>query len=364
MKLFDNFEAVKFTEENLIFVTKGRYIYYIYDPKYKNWKKYKNSGYDCITVNNYQDVSKEEIMNALGGILPQKETDFTRRCDPSELYIIKMLDLLKEDYPDYMSNDLIYYASQKFLDESDIRHRSYYELRKLFDNADSIHEDNENVINQIQKLSFDIIGRDIFKREIGIVDGHDSSSYFWIMPVRVIDYADSNGLDSVAKMKSSEISIEEDDVAQYLTPFLYKYYDDELEANKKRVKYWNPKDKDGNIIYTKGFEWYLTHNFYTHQSIMNMLADIRDTIEALSSGRENEFTAKLRKKRGTETYKLLYSKNMTQEQIDEYNANIPKEDDTPVDLIIDFYRRFIYRMEYMLRVGSEKGYNLISFMGP
>ena len=60
MKLFDNFEAVKFTEENLIFVTKGRYIYYIYDPKYKNWKKYKNSGYDCITVNNYQDVSKEE----------------------------------------------------------------------------------------------------------------------------------------------------------------------------------------------------------------------------------------------------------------------------------------------------------------
>ena len=25
---------------------------------------------------------------------------------------------------------------------------------------------------------------------------------------------------------------------------------------------------------------------------------------------------------------------------------------------------FLYRMEYMLKVGKEKGYNLISFMGP
>ena len=170
-----------------------------------------------------------------------------------------MLDLLSEDYPDYMSYNLIYYASQMFLCESNIRHKSYSELRKLFDNAAAIHEDKENVINQIKKLSLDIIGRDIFKREIRIVDGHDSSSYFGIMPVRVIDYADTNDLDSVAEMNS---------------------------------------------------------------------------IEALSSVRENEFTAKI------------------------------GENDTPVELIIDFYRRFIYRVEYMLRIGNEKGYDLISVMGP
>ena len=249
-----------------------------------------------------------------------------------------MLNLLKEEYSDYMSDGLIYYSVDNFLSKSNLHHRSYFELKKLFDNALACHEGNEYVFMRIKELSLAIIGRDIFKEEIGIVDGHDSSSYFWIMPVRVIDYTDTNDLDNVAEMNSVEISIEEDNIYQYLTPFLYKYYDDELEANKKRVdSCW--EDDDGNecFSYVEGFEWYLTHNFYTCDSVMKMIADIKDTIEALSSGRENEFTAKLREKRGSET------------------SN---------ELIIDFYQRFIYRMEYMIKIGSEKGYNLISFMGP
>ncbi len=85
---------------------------------------------------------------------------------------------------------------------------------------------------------------------------------------------------------------------------------------------------------------------------------------AWSSGRETEFTEKLREKRGWATYSLLYAKDLSDEQIKEYNANRPTEDDTEINLIIDFYRRFIYRMEYMMHVGKEKGYDLISFMGP
>ena len=34
MKLFEDFEAVKFSQENLIFVTHNEYLYYIYNPKY------------------------------------------------------------------------------------------------------------------------------------------------------------------------------------------------------------------------------------------------------------------------------------------------------------------------------------------
>lgn len=162
-------------------------------------------------------------------------------------------------------------------------------------------------------------------------------------------------------MESIEISIEEDDVAQYLTPFLYRYYDDELEANKKRIDYI---DDDGEVEYVSGFKWNLTHNFYTFSSIENILKDIKYTIDALSSGRKNEYTTLLKEKRGSATYELVYSKNLTDEQIKEYNANRPKEDDTAEELIIDFYHRFIYRMEYMMKVGKEKGYNLISFMGP
>ena len=351
MKLFDTIEAVKFPEENMIFITRGGYLYYIYNPKYKWWRKHSNAGNDHLTVSNYPDVSREELVNAMKGVFPKKETDFMRLCNSSQLCIRDMLDLLKEDYPKYMADYAIYHTIHRLLLESDICHKSFEKLQKLLEDATANHHDSNQVLTQIKNLSFAIIGRDIFKREIGIVDGHDSSSYFWIMPVRVIDFENTADLDSVAEMRSAEISIEEDDVAQYLTPFLYKYFDEELTENKKR--------KD-----VSGFEWYLEHNFFTFDSMALILKDIEDTVDALSSGRETEYTQKLKIKRGTATYQLVYVKNLTAEEVAEYNANRPTEDDPAVALVVDFYQRFLYRMEYMLKVGKEKGYNLISFMGP
>lgn len=351
MKLFGTFEAVKFCEENLIFITKNEFLYYIYNCDSRYWRKHRNAGNDSLKVRNYPEVSKEELIYAMNGKFPQRETDFMRLCQPRQLRIRDMLALLTEDYQKYFSDNMIYHAVHNFLLESDICYKSYIEIRKLFDNAVKSKQDNKELLTNIKELAFTIIGRDIYKREIGIVDGHDSSSYFWIQPVRVIDYSDTNETDNVAEMSSAEISIEEDDVDQYLTPFLYKYYDDELEANKKRQD-------------ASGFEWYLTHNFFTYDAVRNILEDIKDTIEALSSGRNTDYTEKLKIKRGTETHQLVYAKNLTEEQIAEYNANRPKEDNTQVELIVDFYNRFIYRMEYMIRVGSEKGYDLISFMGP
>ena len=351
MKLFDTIEAVKFPEENMIFITRGGYLYYIYNPKYKWWRKHSNAGNDHLTVSNYPDVSREELVDAMKGVFPKKETDFMRLCNSSQLCIRDILDLLKEDYPHYMADYAICHTIHRLLLESDICHKSFEKLQKLLENATANHHDSNLVLTQIKNLSFAIIGRDIFKREIGIVDGHDSSSYFWIMPVRVIDFENTADLDSVAEMRSAEISIEEDDVAQYLTPFLYKYFDEELTENKKR--------KD-----VSGFEWYLEHNFFTFDSMALILKDIEDTVDALVSGRETEYTQKLKIKRGTATYQLVYAKNLTAEEVAEYNANRPTEDDTAVALVVDFYQRFLYRMEYMLKVGKEKGYNLISFMGP
>ena len=351
MKLFDTFEAVKFPEEDMIFITRGGYLYYIYNPKYKWWRKHSNAGNDHLTVSNYPDVSREELVNAMKGVFPKKETDFMRLCNSSQLCIRDMLDLLKEDYPKYMADYAIYNTIHRLLLESDICHKSFEKLQKLLEDAATNHHDSNQVLTQIKNLSFTIIGRDIFKREIGIVDGHDSSSYFWIMPVRVIDFENTADLDSVAEMRSAEISIEEDDVAQYLTPFLYKYFDEELTENKKR--------KD-----VSGFEWCLEHNFFTFDSMALILKDIEDTVDALSSGRETEYTQKLKIKRGTATYQLVYAKNLTAEEVAEYNANRPTEDDTAEALVVDFYQRFLYRMEYMMKVGKEKGYNLVSFMGP
>ena len=228
MKLFDKFEAVKFRQENLIFITHDGYLYYIYNPKYKHWRKHRNAGNDHLTVVNYDEVTKEELTDAMNGVFPKSENDFMRLCNPSQLCIRDMLGLLKEDYAKYMSDNTIYHTIHGFLLESDICHKSFEGIQKLLASAVTNHYDNAQVVSQIKELSLKIIGRDIFKREIGIVDGHDSSSYFWIMPVRIIDYEDTGALDSVAEMRSAEISIEEDDVAQYLTPFLYEYFDEEL----------------------------------------------------------------------------------------------------------------------------------------
>ncbi len=365
MKLFNDFEAVKFPEENLIFITHGGYLYYIYNPEYKRWRKHRNAGNDHLTVSNYPDVSREELITAMNGTFPKKETDFMRMCYPSQLCIRDMMDLFREDFVGYMSDYAIHSTVHRVLLESDICHKSFEELQKLLGNAAANRHDNDNVLAQIKDLSFRIIGRDIFKQEIGIVDGHDSSSYFWIMPVRIIDYTNTNDIDNVAEMRSSEISIEEDDVAQYLTPFLYKHFDDELDANKQRIEgRWTDDDGNEQVQVVNGFEWYLTHNYFTFDSMAKVLEDIKDTCAALSEGRENEFTAELKIKRGTSTYQLLYAKNLSEEEIEGYNANRPKEDTTELDLILDFYHRFIYRMEYMMNVGKEKGYNLISFMGP
>ena len=68
MKLFDGFEAIKFYQENLIFITHNGFLYYIYNPKNKCWSKYRNAGNDYLTVANYDDISKEELVKTMNGV--------------------------------------------------------------------------------------------------------------------------------------------------------------------------------------------------------------------------------------------------------------------------------------------------------
>lgn len=78
MKLFDTIEAVKFPEENMIFITRGGYLYYIYNPKSKWWRKHSNAGNDHLTVSNYPNVSREELVDAMKGVFPKKEARHDR----------------------------------------------------------------------------------------------------------------------------------------------------------------------------------------------------------------------------------------------------------------------------------------------
>lgn len=356
MKLFNGFEAVKFPQENMIFIAHEGFLYYIYNSQYQSWRKHQNAGNDRLTVSNYDDVSKEELMAAMNGVLPESELDFMRLCSSSQLCIRDMLSLLKEDYAQYMSEHTVFRAIHRFLLASDIRYRSYEEIRKLLDTAVANWYSCSQLVACLKELSLKIIGRDVYKREIGIIDGHNSSSYFVIMPVRIIDYDNTSKTDNFVGMRCAKISIEEDDVAQYLTPFLYEYFDDALEANRRRIEeIWIDDDGNEQIMSVKGFAWYLTHNFFTFDSMAQILKDIADTVDALSSGKETKYTGKLEIKESPASCQLL-SQGLSDEEV--------AEDAVEAEVLIDFYQRFLYRMEYMMKVGKEKGYNLISFVGP
>lgn len=345
MKLFDGYEAVRFPEENIILITNESYLYYIYSPENGSWKKHKNAGYDRLTVSNYQEISKEELTEAMHGIYPQKKTDFIRLCHPSYLDIGDMIDLLKVDYSAFMDDSGTNSIVWNLLREAENYEKVYFLIKKIFDEATASQQDNSQVFNQIRELCFYVLGRDINKKEIPLADNR--SMLFSIMPVRVIDDSDTNDFDNVSEMRGVAVSLDDTDAYIYLSPFLDKHFDAELEANKKRVDYYS-EDDDGNEqpVYLQNFEWYLTHNFFTFDSVIEIIKDIQKTIVSLSSGKENEFTAKIREKRGLAIWDRL------------------EEEINPTELIVGFYRRLIYRLEYMLTVGRENGFNLISFVGP
>ena len=146
MKLFAEFEAVKFPEENLIFVTHNEYLYYIYNPKYEVWRKHRNAGNDRITVSNYQDINRAELEAAMNGVFPEKETDFMRLCHPRQLCIRDMLDLFKEDYANYMSDYAIYHTVHEFLRESSICYKAFEEIKKLFEKAVAHQQTNQQIL--------------------------------------------------------------------------------------------------------------------------------------------------------------------------------------------------------------------------
>ena len=242
-----------------------------------------------------------------------------RQRGPSNLE--EMLTILQEDYQKIMSDEAILNKVRSFLYESDLRGLSYQAVIKLFNDAFKNHLNNGQILDEINDLRRSVLGSDCDdqKDEIEIRDGHGGGSDFVIYPVKIVDYPSINRMNNTVDMRRVLISVEEDDVYHYLYPFLLKYFDDDLYANRNRPE--------------SGFEWYLTDNFFTLDSVRHILSDINDTIEALLSGRDNEYTGKL--------------------GIDDHQEKI-----------IDFYRRFTYRMEYMINISAEKGYPLISFMGP
>ena len=96
MKLFGDYEAVKFPEEDVTFITHNGFLYYFYQPRYEHWERHKNAGNDLITVKNYPDISKKELAKVMGGKIPEKITDILRLLYPSQLDAMEALQLIQK----------------------------------------------------------------------------------------------------------------------------------------------------------------------------------------------------------------------------------------------------------------------------
>ena len=196
------------------------------------------------------------------------------------------------------------------------------------------------------------------EKMIKIIEGHNSSSYFWIMPVKIKDInKNTNDMNNVDEYRELEISIEEEDIDSYLRTILLDVFNDELPENKKRevglVKYINPE------AYST-FEWYLTYNFFTFDDIKKLIDKIKKIIELLKNDYNNAELNEIKLKYDWIIYGLPeYDKKKDYSR--EEKDILIKEN---IDLIIDFYERFIKYMENMIEEGTKKGYKLISFMGP
>lgn len=179
--------------------------------------------------------------------------------------------------------------------------------------------------------------------QIEIIEGHDPSSYFWFRPV-ILKGTGKILWNEIVELEE-EFSIEEDDVDCYLSYFLYKYFDENLTYNKRRYEY--------GMGYINDFEWYLTHNFYTYDSLSEMVKEIEETAKLLETDYFNPRLDEIK-----ESYPSVDICNQSGLDNNQAEEGIPKH----ISIVIDFYYRFAKRIISMME--NNKSTTVISIMGP
>lgn len=185
---------------------------------------------------------------------------------------------------------------------------------------------------------------EIAYQQIPIIEGHNSSSYFWIEAGNELDSIEQ-GYYGIDYARDTEISIEEDYIIDYLSYFLLKYFDPTIYKSSRNLE-------DG----TPEFEWNLEPNLYKYETINKMIIEIKESCKLLKSDYDNPKIIELKKK--------LYN------AVCGYNRYVVKQTGKDEDIllkekldsIIDFYNRFCFQLEQIMKYYPD--YECIDFMGP
>ena len=187
-------------------------------------------------------------------------------------------------------------------------------------------------------------------KQIPSEEGHNKSSFFWIMPLNELD-SKEKGFYGVEEETNAEFSIEEDYIINYLKEFLLKHFDSSLYKICR-----NPED---GIL---EFEWNLEWNFYEHKTVKKIIEEIKEFCHLLKSDYKNEKTLWFR------TRNCKFYRQSNQEKLRNYkgtDSSVILEDkmtDEEINTAIDFYNRFIFQMEQMMKYYPN--HQFINFMGP
>ena len=218
------------------------------------------------------------------------------------------------------------------------------------------YDTNHSIISLMKNNQYTIIDSDVYfsakknVNQIPIEEGHNTSSFFWIMPVNELD-SKEKGWFGVEEETNAEFSIEEDYIISYLKEFLLKHFDSSLYKVCR-----NPDDG------TPEFEWNLEWNFYEYKTIKKIIEEIKEFCHLLKTDYKNEKTLWFR----TRNCKFYLPSN--QEKLRNYkdtDSSVILEDkmtDEEINTAIDFYNRFIFQMEQMMKYYPN--HQFINFMGP
>ena len=193
---------------------------------------------------------------------------------------------------------------------------------------------------------------------IEVEEWHNYGDSFWLMPVRVKDISKNCAYsDNLDCMEDEEISISESSFEDFLYPVFKKHFDKDLSENRQRWESYSSEERK----YVKGFEWYLTNNFYTYDSMDEVLKEIEETATILEKDYDDPRLNELRKGFGNlPDYMPGYWQRKEMMSEDEADRMVRENK----AYILDFYRRFVDSIRSMIKAGEAAGYKLISVCGP
>ena len=178
------------------------------------------------------------------------------------------------------------------------------------------------------------------KFEVPIGEGFSGGAAHHIFPV------DKQGV----AQEESGISLDEDDAASFLYYFFHKYFDKNLRENVERDEF------------ETFFNW-RGENYYTLQSMRLMLGDMRETSLTLKVNYDDPMLEPI--KESFSLYEITSRDNPVRERLWQLSSVEQNEEiKNRLDIILDFYDRFIARIEKMLNDAEIKGGQLVCFDGP